>query len=238
MKVYINAKGTRNDTHVNCRAEPDLNSKVEWYLTTVGAVVEFIKEREEWRNYKHDGKEFWIQNSVHDWVELKDKVITTEYVSQNDALSNRHPNDCGIASIATLIKYNNPDFNRSVNQLAIEIGLQGSSFTNFGQLITIARNHGYQSEYVRPLMLSDVLKLIYDDTPVLCLVNYDKLIRGKRYGHFLIALGIVGEDIITHDPNTKAYMRYNIMNFAEGLAQLGTGANMPFQGLYLKGKKK
>lgn len=238
MKCYINAIGTTNYSHVNCRAEPNLNSRIEFYLTTIGTIVEFIKEENDWRNYKHGGKEFWVRNDVHDWAELKEHVITLEYISQNDADSNRHPNDCGIASIAILMEYMDHHFDRTVNQLAIEMGLVGSNFTNFGQLINISRKYKFDPEYIRPLQMTKLLKLIYDNTPVLTLVNYDKLIRGKFYGHFLVSIGFDGENIITHDPNTKAYMKYPIFNFAEALAQIGTDGNMPFQGMILKGKKK
>jgi hypothetical protein len=236
MQVYINALGASNHSHVNCRAAPDINSRVEWYLTSIGVIAEYIQENEKWVNYNYNGKDFWVHKDVHDYVELKEHVITTDYVSQNDADSSKHPNDCGLASLSILMRNIN-GFDRSVNDLASDIQLIGRDFVSFNQLIYLAKKHNYSPEYFRPLHMSKILKSVYQNIPVLMLVNYDKLIRGKNYGHFLVVVGYDG-DIITHDPNTRAYMRYSVQSFAEAIAQLGTGSNMPFQGMYLKGKKK
>lgn len=238
MLQYINALGTTNYFHVNCRAYPDNNSRVEWYLTSVGVIADFVEELNEWRKYIYGGVEFWVHKSEHDWVDLESKWIVTEFVSQNNETSGRFPNDCGPASIATLMRFERPEFTRTVDQLSIDAGMQGNQFTNFNQLISIARMHGFDPQYVRPLYMTTMLRIIYSGTPVLCLVYYDKLQNGKRYGHFLVALGYDDGDIITHDPNARGYLRYPVEAFAEALAQIGTSGNMPFQGLYFKGKKK
>lgn len=227
MMQLIVAKGLTQFYTVNCREEPNINSKILRKLDVFGEVLLHIEDVGEWGYYEDiTGLRFYLNLSVILRTEHNPTNIDMEYISQNDKYSSKYPNDCGAASALMMIKHYN-NYNLTVDEIAEQMGIVGKSFSSFAQIIKITNRYNTRLKYVRPIHITDVVQHL----PALVLVNYGQLYANKNYGHFLIVKGYNKNVIITHDPNTKENQEYPFRQFVKALAQVGTNNNMPFQGL-------
>jgi len=223
---------------VNCREKPDINSSVVRKLSVDGEVVEFISTTSVnyyvWNQYRDlSEREFWVRNDVHNYALMNTyKKLDVDYVSQKDEESNISNNDCGAASLLILMKYYKKEINLTVNDLTLQMQI-GNNFASFTNLINISKKKDFNPKFYRPYTISNIIDKLNENHPVLVLVNYNQLYPGNNYGHFFVVVGYDYNGFFVHDPYKERDMYFNYSKFSLAYSQKNTGANLPYQAMYL-----
>lgn len=233
--VYIVSNHSTPYLTTNVREEPDTNAKIISSLTNIGSTVKFVEDKIVgkyiWSNYiLPAGISGWIRSDVHDRVYLKDAVlIQTPYVSQEDADSDQHINDCGIASALMLIKKYDPSVNITVENLANKLGMTRWELTRLEDIEKSFEMYNVPYENIRPFNLAMGLNSLNSGKVYIALVNYKYIKKYRSFPHFLVVVGYDIDYIYVNDPLDYNNRKITYINFANAISKTQEDGNLPFR---------
>ncbi len=229
--------GKLADSSSNVRAAPNTTAAVVGWINSIGTLAERIGQENGWSNYKFETSETsgWIRDDVHWWTPLTDITLNVPFVSQNDANSDEHLNDCGIASTASILR--NYCIDDTVEDLANSVGMTYRSLTSFDHMIRIAKEHRVPHLFQRPLTPTDIIRGFYVKKASVALVNY-KYVGNKVFPHFIVAYGVAGNDVLIRDPYNALITKISPMQLARAMRYSSENGNLPWQGIIFDLKKE
>lgn len=240
---WICANGTKPEHLTNMRYTPEINDyNIAAKLYTIGTKARCINETfldvngKTWSKYflLADRKEVCIRNDVHTVFNLDArKILDVNHIFQSDN-DDFFINECGIAAGSLVMEYGG--FKRkSIDALATEVGMTKFTLTTFNHIIMMFKKYNFKPIFQRPFLLTDILKKIKEETPVVCLVDYSQL-KGNKIPHFVVACGYDQEFVYCQDPlNSVKYINYSLESFSKAIANFGkTSNNMPYQSIYIE----
>lgn len=227
--IAVNPSSSTNP-YSNVRANNTTNSSIVTTINAVGTVVKFLEEKDGWNKYAFPSSvEGWIRNDVHLFTPIYRWVLDVPYVNQFDKDADRHINDCGIAAVASVLR--RWGVNETVEDLASSIGMGRTSLTTFSGMGTLARRYGAPYTYKRPFAVTNTMRAIYNNKPVICLVNY-KYIGGITFPHFVTAYGISDcddERILIHEPYNAGITSISFDRLATAMLKSSENGNLAWQ---------
>lgn len=161
-------------------------------------------------------------------------AIGVPYKSQWDADASRSKGDCGIVSVAMILKWKGKDISPDI--LLDMAGLPGGRATyTFSELMKAGSAGGVPFKYVHPATW-DVIKLeLQQGRPVIPLLDYEyisnNLDRNFKGNHFWVVVGYDGDYVLVNDPDwwqprrEEGHMRrIPLMEFEKAIGATGDQA--------------
>lgn len=150
----------------------------------------------------------WVREDVVRRDERPIVLRPVPYVSQTDLNANLINNDCPEAAALMLIQYERVRAGKRVMR-----GLTVDMLVTRGELkprpdtvkdlefvVSVLDEFGVAAARESNLTLQRITELIDADRPPILLVNYEHLKPGKRFGHYVTAIGYGENGVWIHDP--------------------------------------
>ena len=182
---------------------------------------------------------------IMDMVEALDKppVVSTLpnvlYRSQHDPDAQYHKSDCGPAALAMLLGFRG--ITTTIDEISIACGMGASKrYTTAADLVKASKGLGLELMAVSGWTLEQFAA----QAPAIVLVHYaefkDRQDQAYTNGHWVVLLGVVGNDVVFNDPNYKAPRRnegkechVDVITFALAMRNCAADGNRAGTGLVM-----
>ena len=183
---------------------------------------------------------------IADVIEAMDKppvIVSTLpnvlYRSQWDADAAFVKSDCGPAALAMLLGFRG--ITATVDEISIACGMGANKkYTTAADLVKVSKDLGLEIMHVSGWTLEQFAK----QSPCIVLVHYadlkDRQDQNYTNGHWVVLLGIQGNDAVIHDPDYKAprrdegrECRVDVITFALAMRNCAMDGNRAGTGLVM-----
>jgi len=184
-------------------------------------------------------------HKIADAIETMDKPPITAslpnvlYRSQWDADAQYHKSDCGSAALAMLLGFRG--ITATIDEISIACGMGANKrYTTAADLVKASKGLGLELVAVSGWTLEQFAK----QTPAIVLIHYadlkDRQDQNYTNGHWVVLLGVVGNDAVFHDPdwypprrNEGAQRHVDIITFAMAMRNCTMDGNRAGTGLVM-----